>query len=74
MNCLVIFLPSMFLPACERPGEPIEMMTVADLYRTEGKAELVGGKIIHLPPMAQGPDRGADCAKSRRLRQCHRSR
>lgn len=31
------------------------MMTVADLYRTEGKAELIGG--VHLPPMGYKPGR-----------------
>jgi Uma2 family endonuclease len=33
------------------------MKTVADLYRTEGKAELVGGKIIRLPPLGYRPGR-----------------
>ncbi|HUG93862.1 MAG TPA: Uma2 family endonuclease [Planctomycetaceae bacterium] len=33
------------------------MMTVADLYRTEGKAELVGGEIVRLPPMGYRPGR-----------------
>jgi Uma2 family endonuclease len=33
--------------------------TVADLYRTEGKAELVRGRLIREPPTGYGPSRRA---------------
>jgi Uma2 family endonuclease len=33
--------------------------TVADLYRIDGKAELVGGRIVREPPTGFGPSRAA---------------
>src|SRR3990172_8013364 len=33
--------------------------TVADLYRIDGKAELVGGRILSEPPTGFGPSRGS---------------
>jgi Uma2 family endonuclease len=33
--------------------------TVADLYRIDGQAELVGGRILREPPTGFGPNRGA---------------
>ena len=33
--------------------------TVDDLYRVEGKAELVGGRVIREPPTGYGPNAGA---------------
>ena len=33
--------------------------TVDDLYRIDGKAELVGGRIVREPPTGFGPNRGA---------------
>ena len=36
-----------------------QQATVEDLYRVDGKAELVGGRVIREPPTGYGPSRGS---------------
>jgi Uma2 family endonuclease len=39
--------------------QPKHRATVADLYRIDGKAELVNGRVIREPPTGYGPSRGS---------------
>jgi hypothetical protein len=38
---------------------PERMATIEDLYRVEGKAELIAGRIVRLPPFRVGAARAA---------------
>ena len=38
---------------------PVKQATIEDLYKVEGKAEIVEGRIVHMPPTGDDPGRAS---------------